>query len=165
MSRMRVDNQDITDAHIFEILLDNFPDIIHSVDDDGNIIEDLAREKSATYYYIDGRLKGEETADYMIKRSHDGDIISTTIYYYEDGYLRASESEPTDRMSKSVTYRNEVDATAADADEDGILDGYETQLASITYFDYEEREQGKEVADYTEKYNTSQQVVSLIVYL
>jgi len=38
MSRMRVDNKDIHDAQVFEILLDNFPDIIHSVDQSGRII-------------------------------------------------------------------------------------------------------------------------------
>jgi len=35
---MRVDNREIRDAQIFEILLDNFPDIIHSVDENGDIV-------------------------------------------------------------------------------------------------------------------------------
>lgn len=38
MPRMRIDAIEIRDADIFQRLLDNFPDIIHSVDDDGNII-------------------------------------------------------------------------------------------------------------------------------
>lgn len=38
MALMRVDNADIRDAEIFEILLENFPDIIHSVDDKGMIV-------------------------------------------------------------------------------------------------------------------------------
>lgn len=38
MSRMRIDEIEIRDADIFEILLDNFPDMIHSIDDEGNII-------------------------------------------------------------------------------------------------------------------------------
>lgn len=38
MSRMRIDKTEIRDADIFEILLDHFPDMIHSIDDDGNII-------------------------------------------------------------------------------------------------------------------------------
>ncbi len=38
MSRMIVNDTEIQNAEIFEIILDNFPDIIHSVNDDGNII-------------------------------------------------------------------------------------------------------------------------------
>ena len=38
MSQMRVDNKEIRDAQVFEILLDNFPDIIQSVGDDGRIV-------------------------------------------------------------------------------------------------------------------------------
>jgi len=38
MARMRIEETDIPDAEIFQILLDNFPDIIQSVDDDGNIV-------------------------------------------------------------------------------------------------------------------------------
>jgi PAS domain S-box-containing protein len=38
MNRMKVGNREIRDADVFQILLDNFPDIIHSVDDDGNIV-------------------------------------------------------------------------------------------------------------------------------
>ncbi|MBD3426086.1 MAG: hypothetical protein GF409_02500, partial [Candidatus Omnitrophica bacterium] len=120
--------------------------------------------KSITYYYIEGRLKGEETADYTIRKNTRGDTVSTMFYYYE-GSDRASESEALDRMSKNVTYRGEVDPNAVDSDGDGILDGYEDQLASITYFDWESREKGKEVSDYTLKYNTRQQVINTTVYL
>ncbi|MEI6217684.1 MAG: ATP-binding protein [bacterium] len=38
MSKMRVDNKEIHNAQVFEILLDNFPDIVHSVDKDGRIV-------------------------------------------------------------------------------------------------------------------------------
>lgn len=38
MSRMRIDEVEIRDADIFEILLDNFPDMIHSIDETGRII-------------------------------------------------------------------------------------------------------------------------------
>ena len=38
MSRMRIDNVEIREADIFEILLDSFPDMIHSIDDQGNIV-------------------------------------------------------------------------------------------------------------------------------
>ncbi|MGB3242207.1 MAG: hypothetical protein WBB66_05070, partial [Candidatus Omnitrophota bacterium] len=134
-----------------------------AVDEIGNIAAD-AKEKSATYYYIEGRLKGEETADYTIRRNTREEITGTTIYYYE-GDKRASESEAIDRMSKSVMYRGEVNPEALDADDDGILDGYESQLASITYFHYEGREKGKEVTDYTVKYNSRQEIVSTTISL
>lgn len=38
MPRMRIDTVEIRDADIFERLLDNFPDMIHSVDDEGNVV-------------------------------------------------------------------------------------------------------------------------------
>ncbi len=38
MTRMRIDDQDIAQADIFEILLDHFPDMIHSIDDNGAIV-------------------------------------------------------------------------------------------------------------------------------
>ena len=38
MSRMIIEDTEIQNADIFEIILDNFPDIIHSVNEDGNIV-------------------------------------------------------------------------------------------------------------------------------
>jgi len=38
MSRMRIGDREIRNAEIFETILENFPDIIHSVDENGNII-------------------------------------------------------------------------------------------------------------------------------
>lgn len=38
MTKMRISEREIRDADIFEILLDNFPDMIHSIDHDGNIV-------------------------------------------------------------------------------------------------------------------------------
>ncbi len=38
MSQMRIDDHNIRNADIFEIILDNFPDIIHSIDEQGNIV-------------------------------------------------------------------------------------------------------------------------------
>jgi PAS domain S-box-containing protein len=35
---MRINNIEIKDADIFELLLDNFPDMIHSINDDGQIV-------------------------------------------------------------------------------------------------------------------------------
>ena len=38
MARMRINNEDIRDADIFETIVRHFPDIIHSVDSEGNIL-------------------------------------------------------------------------------------------------------------------------------
>ena len=38
MSLMRIDNQEIRNADIFQTIIDHFPDIIHSVDGNGNIV-------------------------------------------------------------------------------------------------------------------------------
>jgi two-component system, NtrC family, sensor kinase len=38
MTRMRIDQVDIPQADIFEILLDHFPDMIHSIDEKGDIV-------------------------------------------------------------------------------------------------------------------------------
>jgi PAS domain S-box-containing protein len=38
MSLMRIDNREIRNADIFQTIIDHFPDIIHSVDGDGNIV-------------------------------------------------------------------------------------------------------------------------------
>ncbi|MGD2278971.1 MAG: VCBS repeat-containing protein, partial [Candidatus Omnitrophota bacterium] len=141
---------------------------------DGQISQDEidnAREKSATYYYIEARLKGEETADYTVRRTTDGTVASTMIYYYE-GDKRAADSEATDKMAKNVTYRGPIDTTAEDIyvqDFDNntiqVLTGCQDKLASITVFDYEGREKGKEISDYTAKYNTKLQVVSTTINL
>lgn len=56
MSRMRVDNKDIHDAQIFEILLDNFPDIIHSVDQNGRVIFTNRKAESLLGYTRDELL-------------------------------------------------------------------------------------------------------------
>lgn len=38
MTLMRIDNKEIHNVDIFETIIDNFPDIIHSVDSEGNIV-------------------------------------------------------------------------------------------------------------------------------
>jgi len=38
MNRMRIANREIHTGNVFEIVIENFPDIIHSVDADGNIV-------------------------------------------------------------------------------------------------------------------------------
>ena len=38
MARMRIDDREIKDADVFKIIVEHFPDIIHSVDCKGNIL-------------------------------------------------------------------------------------------------------------------------------
>lgn len=56
MSRMRVGNREIRNAQVFEILLDNFPDIIHSVDKSGRIIFTNKKAESLLGYTHDELL-------------------------------------------------------------------------------------------------------------
>ncbi|MGB2601124.1 MAG: hypothetical protein WBD12_03835, partial [Candidatus Omnitrophota bacterium] len=136
-------------------------------DSDGDGILDGYESQlaSITYYDYEDRLKGEEVSDYTEKYNSNQEITGTTVYLYESDLKRAEDADASDRMSRSVTYRGEVDTDAPDSDGDGILDGYESQLASITYYDYADRLKGEEVTDYTEKYNSSQQVTNTTVYL
>ena len=57
MSRMIVNDTEIQNAEIFEIILDNFPDIIHSVNDNGNIIF-TNRAAESLLGYTRGELLG-----------------------------------------------------------------------------------------------------------
>lgn len=56
MSRMRIKDIEIRDADIFEILLDNFPDMIHSIDDEGNIVYTNKTAESLLGYTCDELL-------------------------------------------------------------------------------------------------------------
>ncbi|MBM4143028.1 MAG: PAS domain S-box protein [Lentisphaerae bacterium] len=56
MPQMRINRTDIPDADIFEILLDNFPDIIQSVDDGGNIVFINAKAEKLLGYTRDELL-------------------------------------------------------------------------------------------------------------
>ena len=38
MAKMRINNKEIEDAEVFETIVEHFPDIIHSVDNEGNIL-------------------------------------------------------------------------------------------------------------------------------
>jgi PAS domain S-box-containing protein len=57
MSRMRIDNHELRDADIFEVILDNFPDIIHSIDEQGNIVFTNKAAESLLGYSRDELLK------------------------------------------------------------------------------------------------------------
>lgn len=118
MSRMRIDENEIRNADIFEILLDNFPDMIHSIDDDGNIVytnktaeillgysrEELLSMNIRQLYadhlldevergFSDLKAKGDKTVNDSQLKAKDGTLISVEIrsfsIYDDDGkFLR-----------------------------------------------------------------------------
>jgi hypothetical protein len=92
-------------------------------------------------------------------------VTNTTVYLYESDLRRAQAAGSDDRMARSVTYRGEVDTTIADSDGDGLIDGYESKVASITYYDYADRLKGEEVTDYSENYNSKNVLTQTTVYL
>jgi len=115
---MRIDANEIRNADIFEILLDNFPDMIHSIDDDGNIVytnktaekllgytrEELLTMNIRQLYadelleevergFSDLKAKGDKTVPDSLLKAKDGTLISVEIrsfsIYDDDGeFLR-----------------------------------------------------------------------------
>ncbi len=117
MSRMRIQDIEIRDADIFEILLDNFPDMIHSIDQEGNIVytnrtasillgysgEELLQMNVREIYadevlkaleegFSDLKEKGDKRVESLLK-AKDGteipvEIRSFSIYDDEGNFLR-----------------------------------------------------------------------------
>jgi len=117
MSRMRIHEIEIRDADIFEILLNSFPDMIHSIDDDGNIVytnktaeallgytrdELLAMNIRQIYAdevleavergFVDLKEKGDKNVESLLK-AKDGtripvEIRSFSIYDDEGNFIR-----------------------------------------------------------------------------
>ena len=69
MSRMRIQDIEIRDADIFEILLDNFPDMIHSIDQEGNIVY-TNRTASALLGY-----SGEELLQMNVREIYAAEVL------------------------------------------------------------------------------------------
>ena len=117
MSRMRIQDIEIRDADIFEILLDNFPDMIHSIDHEGNIVytnrtasnllgytgEELLQMNVREIYaeevlialekgFSDLKQKGDKRVESILK-AKDGkkipvEIRSFSIYDDEGNFIR-----------------------------------------------------------------------------
>ncbi|MFH1553088.1 MAG: hypothetical protein ABID83_05600, partial [Candidatus Omnitrophota bacterium] len=115
------------------------------IDENGNIKED-ARARSATFFYIEGRLKGEEVQDYTVSYLTDGVTVKdTTVYFYEEDN-RASESDVDDRMKRTITYWGEA------ANGDGSIKD-DAKKKSETIFQFMSLAQrGEEVSDVTFNY-------------
>ena len=78
MSRMRVNNTEIADAQIFEILLDNFPDMIHSVDEDGNIVFTNKRAETLLGYAHD------ELLSMNVRELYHEDVLNAVDSGFDD---------------------------------------------------------------------------------
>lgn len=117
MSRMRIHEIEIADADIFKILLDNFPDMIHSIDDKGNIVYTNRQAEKLLGYnrdellsmnirqiyaeevlealnrgFTDLKEKGDKTVESLLK-AKDGtkipvEIRSFSIYDDEGNFIR-----------------------------------------------------------------------------
>jgi PAS domain S-box-containing protein len=117
MSRMRIDQVEIRDADIFEILLDSFPDMIHSVDEEGRIIYTNKRAESLLGYtkeellsmnvrqiyadevrdslergFTDLKERGDKSVESLLKAKNGTtisvEIRSFSIYDDEGNFLR-----------------------------------------------------------------------------
>jgi len=115
---MRINENEIRNADIFEILLDSFPDMIHSIDDDGNIVYTNKKDEKLIGYsreelltmnirqlyadeileevergFSDLKERGDKTVDDSLLKAKDGTLISVEIrsfsIYDDDGkFLR-----------------------------------------------------------------------------
>ena len=117
MSRMRIYETEIADADIFKTLLENFPDMIHSIDDKGNIVYTNRQAEKLLGYssdellsmnirqiyaeevlqalsqgFTDLKEKGDKTVESLLK-AKDGtkipvEIRSFSIYDDEGNFIR-----------------------------------------------------------------------------
>jgi PAS domain S-box-containing protein len=78
MSRMRIHEVEIADADIFKILLDNFPDMIHSIDDHGNIVYTNRRAESLLGY------SHEELLSMNIRQIYADEVLKAVEHGFSD---------------------------------------------------------------------------------
>ena len=80
--------------------------------------------------------------------------------------MRAAEAGTDEGISRNVSNRGEiVDPETADVDGGRRIGGDEDRRERITYVDFDTRLRGEEVSDYTEKFNSNQDVTNTTVYL
>jgi len=108
MTRMRVDNKDIRDAQVFEILLDSFPDIIHSVDENGLIVFTNKKAESLLGY-TKAELLGMNVrqiyADELLQNVNEGfSELKKTGEYAIESLLKARDGSkiPVEIRSFSI---------------------------------------------------------------
>ena len=92
MTKMRIDGKEISNANVFEIVAEHFPDIIHSVDGEGNIVFTNRKAESLLGYsqdellsmnirqiYADEILDKVEEGFNQLKRKGEKTIIESTL--------------------------------------------------------------------------------------
>jgi len=75
MAKMRIDGREISNANVFEIVFEHFPDIIHSVDSDGNIVFTNRKAESLLGYSRDELLSmniRQIYADEILEKVEEG---------------------------------------------------------------------------------------------
>lgn len=78
MTRMRVDEHEIRDADVFQILLDSFPDMIHSIDDQGRIVyANRAAERLLGYTH-------EELLGMNVREIYAEDVLDEMLDGFRD---------------------------------------------------------------------------------
>ncbi|MGB2705251.1 MAG: hypothetical protein WBC74_00075, partial [Candidatus Omnitrophota bacterium] len=124
---------------------------------DGEISEEElenAKKVSMLVYDDEGRLAGEEVADYMVRFAKDEAIVRTTVYFYEDG-KRAKDANYRECLTSAVTYYGNLDKDAEGEEGYGEISDEELAQgikASETFYHTEYRLKGEEVQDYTVTY-------------
>ena len=81
MAKMRIEGKYISDANVFEIVFDYFPDIIHSVDRDGNIVFTNRKAESLLGY------KREELLTMNIRQIYADEIMDKV----EEGFSQLKQ--------------------------------------------------------------------------
>ncbi|MFA5085235.1 MAG: hypothetical protein WC482_02595, partial [Candidatus Omnitrophota bacterium] len=108
-----------------------------------------ARKVSMLVYDDTHRLANEEVADYMVVYGKDGEVTSTTVYFYLNG-SRASGANYRECMASAASYYGNLDK-----DGDGKISDEELaagKKSSETFYDYRYRLKGEEIQDYTVNY-------------
>jgi len=90
---MRVHETDIRDADIFEILLDNFPDMIHSIDDEGKIIYTNGTAEALLGY------SREELLSMNIRQIYAPEVLDAMRSGFED--LKAAGDKRVESLLKA----------------------------------------------------------------
>ncbi|MBN1527361.1 MAG: hypothetical protein JW919_07255, partial [Candidatus Omnitrophica bacterium] len=159
------------DANYRDCLTETETYRVFYTDDDGDGIAEtmnIGTLKSETFYHTDGRLKGEEVADYAYAYNSTGTkVTAKTVYIYEGGNTAAT-ALATDLMERSDTYRTFY----TDTDGDGINETLNIgTLKSQTFYNLidstgTKRDKGEEIADYTYAYDrTGTNVIAKTIYI
>ncbi|MGD2279509.1 MAG: hypothetical protein PVH45_05400, partial [Candidatus Omnitrophota bacterium] len=104
------------------------------------------------------REKGEEVADYTLNYNTLDSLTSTAIYFYEDDKRRASQAGADDRTSQINTYGGLVAGVFTTTHD------YRTGIRNITYNHIAGRLKGEEIGDYTQNYDSGENIINTSVY-